>query len=138
MTTGAVSEAARQGESAIARILVVDDEPECVELLREFLTAKGYEVLAASRGEDAIRMVKAHRPHLALLDIRMPQMSGLEVLAHIHQIDREVGVIMVTGENEEEIGRQALALGAFDYVVKPVDLAYLERCVWHKLMTMLI
>ena len=118
------------------RVLVVDDEPEAVELLREFLAAKGYEVLTASDGEEALCKVKEERPHLILLDVRMPKMDGLEVLKQIREIDREVGIIMVTAVNEEETGRQALQMGAFDYITKPLDLKYLERVVWYKGMTM--
>jgi DNA-binding response OmpR family regulator len=120
------------------RILVVDDEPDFVELLQEFLTAKGYEVISATDGEQAIRKVKEDRPHLILLDVRMPRMNGLEVLKQVREIDHEVGVIMVTAANEEETGRQALALGAFDYIVKPVDFKYLERSLWYKITTMLL
>ena len=102
------------------RVLVVDDEPDAVELLQEFLMAKGYEVLAASNGEEALRRVKEERPHLILLDVRMPKMNGLEVLKQVREIDHEVGVIMVTAVNEEETGRQGLTLGAFDYLTKPL------------------
>ncbi len=120
------------------RVLVVDDEPDAVELLQEFLVAKGYEVLTANGGEEALRAVREERPHLILLDVRMPGMNGLEVLRRVRQIDQEVGVIMVTAVNEEETGREALALGAFDYIVKPLDLAYLERSLWYKITTMLL
>ena len=120
------------------RILVVDDEPDAVELLQEFLEAKGYEVLTATSGEEALRTVREERPHLILLDVRMPGMNGLEVLRHVRQIDQEAGVIMVTAVSEEETGREALALGAFDYIVKPLDLAYLERSLWYKITTMLL
>ncbi len=120
------------------KVLVVDDEPDAVELLQEFLTAKGYEVSAAFNGEEALEKVKTDRPHLILLDVRMPGMNGLETLRQIRQIDQEVGVIMVTAVNEEETGRQALELGAFDYLVKPLDLGYLERSLWYKITTMLL
>lgn len=56
----------------------------------------------------------------------------------VRQFDQEVGVIMVTGVNEEEAGRQALKAGAFDYIVKPLDLEYLERSLWYKITTMLL
>ena len=122
----------------MAKVLVVDDEPEAVELLVEFLSSKGYEVLTATSGEEALRRVREDRPHLVLLDIRMPKMSGLEVLKRIREIDPEMGVIMVTAVNEEDVGRQALELGAFDYIVKPLDLKYLERSLWYKVTTMLL
>ena len=120
------------------RVLVVDDEPDAVELLQEFLASKGYDVITAGEGEEALRKVKAERPHLILLDVRMPKMNGLEVLRQVRQIDKEVGVIMVTAVNEEETGRQALELGAFDYIVKPLDLEYLERSLWYKVTTMML
>lgn len=119
-----------------ARVLIVDDEPEAVELLQEFLGAKGYDVITAGDGAEAVRKVVEERPHLILLDVRMPKMDGLEVLRRVREIDKEVGVIMVTGVTEEEIGRQAMALGAFDYIVKPLDLPYLERSLWYKITMM--
>jgi len=118
------------------RVLVVDDEPDAVELLTEFLRAKGYEVITASDGEEALRKVKEDRPHLILLDVRMPRLNGMEVLRRVREIDREVGVIMVTAVNEEETGREALKLGAFDYITKPLDLKYLEKSLWYKITTM--
>lgn len=120
------------------RVLVVDDEPDAVELLTEFLTSKGYEVITAGGGEEAIQKVKAERPHLILLDVRMPKMNGLEVLRQVRQIDNEIGVIMVTAVNEEATGRQALELGAFDYIVKPLDLEYLERSLLYKVTSMML
>jgi DNA-binding response OmpR family regulator len=118
------------------RVLVVDDEPDAVELLTEFLRAKGYEVITAPDGEEALRKVKEDRPHLILLDVRMPKLNGMEVLRRVREIDREVGVIMVTAVNEEETGREALKMGAFDYITKPLDLKYLERSLWYKITTM--
>jgi len=119
-----------------ARVLVVDDDPSAVELLQEFLTAKGYQVLTASNGAEALRKVKEERPHLVLLDVRMPKMDGLDVLRQLRAIDQTVGVIMVTAANEEETGRQAMALGAFDYITKPLDLPYLEQSLWYKISMM--
>ena len=120
----------------MSRVLVVDDEPHALELLTEFLTAKGYEVITASNGDEALCKVKEERPHLILLDVCMPKMSGLEVLHRVREIDREVGIIMVTALHEEETGRMALRLGAFDYITKPLDFKYLERSLFHKIMLM--
>jgi len=120
----------------VGRVLVVDDDPATVELLREFLSAKGYEVITAGDGAEGLRRVKEERPHLILLDVQMPKMDGLEVLRRLREIDKEVSVIMVTAANEEAIGRQAMELGAFDYIVKPLDLPYLEQSLWYKITTM--
>jgi DNA-binding response OmpR family regulator len=123
-------------EGLMARILVVDDEPNAIELLTEFLTARNHTVISASNGEEALHKVKEERPHLIFLDYLMPKMTGLEVLKKIREIDKEVGVIMVTAIHEEETGRQALKLGAFDFITKPIDLAYLENSLWHKIVLM--
>jgi len=80
--------------------------------------------------------VKEERPHLILLDVQMPKMDGLEVLRRLREIDKEVSVIMITSVNEQEIARQAIELGAFDYIVKPPDLPYLEQSLWYKITTM--
>jgi len=80
--------------------------------------------------------VKEERPHLILLDVQMPKMDGLEVLRRLREIDKEVSVIMITSVNEQEIARQAIELGAFDYIVKPLDLPYLEQSLWYKITTM--
>ena len=118
------------------KVLVVDDEPQAVEFLEEFLTAKGYAVVGASGGEEALRRLKEERPHLMLLDIRMPVMGGLEVLRRAREIDREVGIVMVTAVNEESMGREALRMGAYDYITKPLDFDYLERVLWVKITMM--
>ncbi len=118
------------------RVLVVDDELDFRNLLREFLALKGYDVLTAADGPEALRVVKEERPHVVLLDIRMPRMNGFEALRQIRAVDQEVNVVMVTGVREEEMGRAALKLGARDFLTKPVNLPSLERCVWHLTMEM--
>jgi DNA-binding response OmpR family regulator len=123
-------------EDSMAHILVVDDEPDSVELLVEYLTRQGHAVSTASDGAEALRKLKEDRPHLILLDILMPGMNGIEVLRRAREIDHEVGVIMVTAVHEEELGRQALMLGAFDFITKPIDFTYLDRCLWHKITLM--
>ena len=123
-------------ENAMARILVVDDEPYAVELLFEYLTAKNHTVITASDGEEALRRVKEDRPHLILLDYCMPKMNGIEVLKKVREIDASVAVIMVTAVHEEEMGREALMLGAHDFITKPIDFKYLEKSLWYKLTMM--
>ena len=118
------------------RVLIVDDDPQARELLRDFLTAKDYEVIEAASGGEGLKRLREERPHLLLLDINLPDMSGLEVLREAKAIDPAVGVIMVTGMQEEAIGRQAMRDSAFDYITKPLDLQYLEKSLWYKITTM--
>ena len=118
------------------RVLVVDDDPQARELLREFLALKAYDVIEAATGGEGLKRLREDRPHLVLLDINLPDISGLEVLREAKAIDPAVGVIMVTGLQEEEIGRQAMRDGAFDYITKPLDLQYLDKSLWYKITTM--
>ena len=118
------------------RVLVVDDDPNARELLRVYLTAKGYEVTEAETGGEGLRRVREDRPHLMLLDINLPDISGLDVLREAKALDPALGVIMVTGLQEEEVGREAMQAGAFDYITKPLDLQYLEKSLWYKITTM--
>jgi len=127
----------RSFESVKPRILIVDDERQIGEFLSEFLLEKGYEVFYADSGEDGINFVKRIRPHIVLLDVRMGGMNGLDALKHFKEIDPRVGVIMVTALHEEEVGREALKLGAVDYITKPIDFEYLETSLVYKLSAML-
>ena len=115
------------------KILVVDDEPWVCEMLKEFLESRGYPVLTALSGQEALAAVQEERPDLILLDILMPGMNGLEALQRIREIDPTAGVIMLTGLLDEEVARQAMQQEAYDYLTKPVDLDYLELTILAKL-----
>lgn len=116
-----------------ATILVVDDEPEIVELLMEFLERRGYRVKTATNGEDALALVKKEPPDLMLLDIYMPGMNGVDVLRRLKAQQSPVGVIMLTASQEELLLQEALKLGAFDVLSKPVNLDEIELAVAVKL-----
>jgi len=94
-------------------------------------------VFYAESGEDALRFIKRARPHMTLLDVRMSGMGGIEALRQMKEIDPKLGVIMVTALHEEEIGREALKLGAVDFITKPIDFDYLETSIMYKLSAMI-
>ena len=119
------------------KILVVDDEIAIRNLLKEFLNRKGYDVYTAPDGRTAIAEVKEIRPHIVLLDIMMPGMGGIDTLKEIRKIDPRVGVIMVTAIADEELGKRAIALGACDYITKPLNFDYLETALMVKMMDLL-
>ena len=102
----------------MAKILVVDDEPNIREVVGLYLRRDGHEVVSASDGEEALREFGESEPDLVVLDLMLPKMSGLEVCRRM-RAQRRVPLIMLTarGEEEERIG--GLSLGADDYVVKP-------------------
>jgi DNA-binding NtrC family response regulator len=120
-----------------SRILIVDDEEDLCDMLADFLKDCGYETFMATTGAEAIALVKAARPHLMLLDIRMPEMSGIEILRDVRTIDKEIGAIMITGYQDVEIAQEALKIGASDFVTKPIDLNYLGTSVELKLKAMI-
>jgi len=111
------------------KIIVVDDDPEICSLIDDFLSQKGYTIITASSGEEALEKFKEERPILILLDIRLPGMDGIVTLKSIRKIDEKVGVIMITGIKDLDIFEEARKLGAYEYIVKPFDLDYLETCV---------
>ena len=111
-------DARRRGRT---KILVVEDDPALLEILRDILTAEEYEVLAAIDGRDARALIYKERPDLVLTDLHMPRMDGLELLEKIRSdlSTRDTPVIFVTGSEGTSEAIQAYNLGADDYVTKP-------------------
>jgi DNA-binding response OmpR family regulator len=103
-------------------------------VLERFLKWKGYDVVTAPDGPTALALVRKERPHLMLLDVDMPEMSGLEVLKLLRDVDKEIGVIMVTGNTDPDTAEWTLKRGASDYIVKPLNFQYLETTVMTKLL----
>ncbi len=101
-------------------ILIVDDEPAFVRLLTKVLTQNDYEVLSAGDGQEALRLLFAHKPDIVLLDVMMPKMDGWQTCSRMREIS-DVPIVMLTGKqtNEEDIAR-GLDFGADDYLIKPV------------------
>jgi two-component system KDP operon response regulator KdpE len=102
------------------KILVVDDEPTFVSLVSKALSHKGYEVLTAGDGQEALRLLFTQRPELVLLDVMMPRMDGWQTCSRIREIC-DLPIIILTGKqkSEEDIVR-GLDYGADDYLIKPV------------------
>lgn len=112
---------------APARILVVDDESQNLDLLEAMLTASGYDVLLAGGGEEALRIARELKPDLILLDLMMPGLSGFEVCARV-KTDPQTGgipVLFVTGLNQISDKERALAAGGDDFLTKPFQRAEL-------------
>ena len=108
------------------RILVVDDEPQIRRIMRAVLVTKGYEVIDAECGEDALKLIRSERYDLMLLDINMPGMSGIEVCREVRRSSDIPIVVMSAGEE----GRaKALDAGANDYLKKPFGVSQIFSCV---------
>jgi two-component system response regulator AtoC len=110
-------------------ILVVDDEPEYIRLLSKFLEVQGYRSLLAENGGQAMTIYESERPDLVLLDYRMPEETGLEVLRNLKAFDPDACVIIVTAVLDKGLYGQFMAEGASDYITKPIDLERLELAI---------
>lgn len=108
------------------KILIVDDEHRVREVLKSFLTHKGFEVAEAENAPLALAQLGYFQPDAMLLDIIMPGMDGLEVLARARETYPALCIIMLTGVDDDEVGKTAVQSGATDYLTKPVNLAQLE------------
>ena len=115
------------------KLLVVDDEIAVCDILRHFFVKQGYEVHIATKGEEALAIAEREQPQLMLLDIKMPMMSGIEVLRQLRQRHNPIKVVLVSAVHDDNVVNEARKLGAVDYVVKPFHLDYLEQVVLKKL-----
>ena len=106
------------------KILVVDDQPINVQLLKRKLEREGMTVFTANSGHDALNLVTAEKPDLILLDVMMPDMDGIEVCQHLQADDdtRTIPVIFITARTSKEGKLEGLGVGAVDYITKPIDL----------------
>jgi two-component system response regulator ResD len=114
----AIIEGAQVTESPVAKILVIDDEPNIREVVGLYLRRDGHSVITAAGGEEGLKLYRQTQPDLVVLDLMLPKVSGLEVCRRI-QSDRRVPVVMLTARGEEEDRIVGLGIGADDYVVKP-------------------
>jgi DNA-binding response OmpR family regulator len=102
----------------MARVLIVDDEPAIVRLIRDYLERAGFDVMTASNGEDALQVFARSRPDLVILDLTLPHLDGLDVARAMRRAG-DVPIIMLTARAEEADRVAGLELGADDYVTKP-------------------
>lgn len=116
----------RDGSSVI---LVVDDEPNIVFSVTQCLTAPGQTVVSAQTARDGIELCRTRRPDVVLLDVRLPDLSGLDAFEQLRRIDPRLPCIIMTAYSRTETAIEAMRRGAFEYLVKPVDLHQLRELV---------
>ena len=111
------------------KLLVVEDEDALRTLLKAELEEHGFNVEEADGGNLAVKMLDTSRYDVVILDIRLPDIDGLEVLRNIREKNHASKVIMLTGVNELKVARDSLALGANDFLTKPYDFKKLLECI---------
>jgi DNA-binding response OmpR family regulator len=109
------------------KILLVDDEEEFVTTLAERLELRGLQARVALNGEAALKMIEADTPQIVILDVMMPGIGGFEVLRRIKAQHSQLPVILLTGRGSEKEGVKGMQLGAFDYLMKPLNIEELIK-----------
>ncbi len=113
----------------MAKILVLDDVIEAGILIKKILEKKGHTVYVFDEEEDALKYAKEYPVDLAILDIKLKKLTGIEVLAELKKIKKDMKAIMLTGYPTIETVRQAVTIGASEYCIKPIDKEELEEKV---------
>jgi response regulator RpfG family c-di-GMP phosphodiesterase len=116
------------------KVLIVDDEPSICDILEKFLSKKGYDVLRATDGASAIEIIKNDMVDIVVSDIKMPGMSGVELLQKIREYNRALPVLITTGFPTLDTAIEALKLGAYDYLTKPFHLEEIAEKIRRALM----
>lgn len=117
-------------------ILIVDDEILTLNNLKKFLEKEGYEIYVAETGEKALEITSRIKPHLILLDLMLPGISGLEVLRQVKEKEPNTVIIMMTAYEIIEKAVEAMKLGAYDYLLKPFPLSELKNSIRRALETL--
>lgn len=113
-----------------ASIIIADDHPLILKGLNDFLLEKKYNVLAsATNGKDAFQLIKDHEPDIAVLDIRMPFSTGLEIAKKCNEQNLSTKIVLITFEKDEAIYNEAKALHIYGYILKEFALVELEKCL---------
>lgn len=103
-------------------VLVVDDEEEFRDLTVKILAKRGIKAMSAESGKKALEILKHRTMDVVLLDVKMPEMDGIETLRQIHKLKPLVQVVLLTGHASVESGVDGMKLGAFDYLMKPIEI----------------
>ncbi|MEW6008762.1 MAG: response regulator [Candidatus Omnitrophota bacterium] len=111
----------------MVKVLIVDDEKDFCDSLKELLSQEGYEAICAYSGQEALEKIKGEHPQLILLDILMPEMDGIQTLKEIKSIDKGAIVIVISAVREKFAQERMLHLGAVSYMFKPLDLDLFKR-----------
>ncbi|MEQ9409330.1 MAG: sigma-54 dependent transcriptional regulator [Fuerstiella sp.] len=116
-------------------VVVIDDDRSVCQLVRQSLEKMDIDVVSAMTAEDGLRAIESVSPDVVLLDIMLPQVSGLEVFQQIRDTDRKLPIIFITSGTDSSTAIKAMQLGGFDYVTKPLDLPHLNELVEQALST---
>lgn len=115
------------------KILVIEDEEEARQVITSFLCRRGYNAFSIDTAKEAVELVKKEHPDITLLDIRLADGSGLDILKQIKEFDKNIKVVMVNVLEDEDTIRQAKSLGLDECVTKPVTIEYLNNIILERI-----
>ena len=113
----------------VSKILVADDSEDLLEIVATYLEKEGHKVMTTSSPEEVIPLIKRESPDVVLLDIKFGTADGLIILAEIKKLDPKLSVIMMTGHGTTQTAIEAMRIGAYDYILKPLQMDELMSLV---------
>ena len=113
----------------MSKALIVDDEPDICEILNDYLVLKGFEPEITHSGKEALEILSTGLPDLVVLDVNMPGISGIGVLREMKKRSYQVAVVVLTGLRDIDTAKEAMACGALDFLVKPVDVTLFSSSI---------
>ncbi|OGV48545.1 MAG: hypothetical protein A2X49_15270 [Lentisphaerae bacterium GWF2_52_8] len=121
-----------------AKVMIVDDDPQILTMLQRLMKFKNIDCVPCSSASEALTVLRSSGSiKLVLLDINMPEMSGLELLEKMIKIVPSIHVIMITGLGDLDVAKKCMELGAKDFITKPFDLDYLQTSILAEIIPML-
>lgn len=117
----------------VKQLLIVDDQPGIRTLLKELFSKDGFETREAASGDEALKQIREKRPDLVILDVKIPDMDGIDILKEIKQYDKTIKVIMMTAYGELNVMNEVVREGAADYFLKPFDIHDIRSLVKNQL-----
>ena len=111
------------------KLLIVDDEKEALEGMELYFSLQGHEVLTAQGGHEALALIKACKPQLMLLDLKMKGLSGFDIMKQVRELDPNLKTVVVTGMSEDNLEAECHRLGATKVIHKPVRVEDLEEVI---------
>lgn len=115
--------------SPVKSILIIDDEPDILDILKSSLESDHVTILTADNGKMGLEMVRKHHPSAIISDYNMPHLNGLELLKSMNEESFSIPVIWTTGYASVELQRQAWGAGVYDIIEKPFNMEHLKKCV---------
>lgn len=111
----------------MVKLLVVDDEAELCDFLKEIFARRNFQVFVATSGGEALDAVEREKPGVVLLDLKLPDLSGVEVLRRIKEISKDAMVVAMTGFPDASLAKEVRQIGVYDYIYKPFNIEDIEK-----------